>query len=1670
LSATDEGGSLGKPVRDILQILSTIPLLSAEELAALGAKWTGARLDEDGSVLARELVKQGKVTKYQAAALYQGQPKGLAVADYLFLDRLGSGGTGTVYKARLRGSGDLVAVKVLNSASVRSPAAVKRFQREADIAIRLNHPNITRALEAGEADGRRYMVMELLEGVDLSSYAKKKGTLPAEEAVRYVADAARGLAYAHEQGIVHRDVKPGNLLRLSDGRIKVLDLGLARLADPDGAADDEGLTQTGVVMGTIDYMAPEQALATHNADARADIYGLGCTLYRLVAGDIPFPGDSLVAKILAHRDSPIPSLRAKFPKTPAAVDYVLARMLAKRPENRYQTMQELVGDLELSISPQAGRLLPPAPDIAPPQRSAPSATVPQLTPVPELTPVSPDPPALTPVLMPLSGAEAASNSDSFPLLMAAVPVVDDESSMHAPATPNLRPVGRVRWPAAVITAVGTCATMLVLLTWFGGEETPPPPSRPLTAASTGSGDPTSSSTASPTPSPPNGGSPSATAVVAAPLATALASSSPPPPVATATATQASAPPPPAPTPPAPTAAAPPVPSPSVPNNLPAVPSARPSGTALASIGPAPVPIGLPAVDIRPDPGYLKADASNIGQVWYFEVVGADKGRCWGTDVYTTDSSLTAAAVHSGVLKLGEMGVVKVTIMPGQASYPATTRYGISSASWGSWGVSFKVERADAVSRAAVVETRSPAAEKRLAVPAEADLAQALKIIRGNSFTTEYAAAKTPEARVRLAELLMAKARELLDDPARRYVLLCEARDLAAEGGGALAAADAATRAAAEFLVEENTWLADGVERAVNANPSPVVARQIAVLALWKLDAAIVAGELGAAERLAACLATATRRGLDQSLSRFTADRQKQVATVIAARQSAVKNRAALDADPNDPAANLAEGKRLALDERNWQEAFPYLAKGSDATLRDLGEKSLAAPVGIDARLALGDLWWSKAMEAGGVTKRLLQEGAMYWYSPIYSELAGRTAERVQKRWNEAIAAAVAMDAAEGELPEYIRLPLNATLSLPLRLIPPGVFVMGSPESEAGRGTDEKRHLVVISKPIYMGVTEVTYRQFEALTGTSRTNNDADRPYGGIGALSMATFLNRANASGSGRYLRVRLPTEAEWEYAARAGTTTAYHWGDASSSYFGYANISGTTQSVGGRKSNAWGLYDMAGNVSEYCSEVYMGNYADGLAVDPKGTPIPSNVPSGSTLEVVVRGGDYRSSISETRSAARGKVSAGTTSFSAGMRIACDVVGPIPPLVVFREPPRYRPANFVPGSGSSMTSPAGTGASTAIPAVGSSPQYFPDSRDTEAHRLLAEWATQRGGYVYIRTNRGYYRSTSQSADLSGYAPYQVLKVSFSSRAARLTSAELRYVAAHRWLKELSLSYQALTPEVLSAIGDMAGLTDLSLERSAVGDADLQSIGRLASLTKLNLNECPLTDAGMQHLSGMTNLTELRLARTRVGDAGVAAIAKLSNLTFLDLQGCPVTDSGARSLGQMTKMSWLTLGGTQVADAGMTEIGRIKSLTSLNVTDCPVSDAGAGALSGLTRLETLVLDRTRITDGGLAALPVSLNSLYLNGCAVTGSGFASWKVPKLEKLYLDDTKVNDGAFAALVLPQGTRLSLRRCPVTDGVVINLSKLKSLEYLNAEGTQLTPAAVQRLQSTLPNARIYQ
>ena len=285
---------------------------------------------------------------------YRGPSPNLATAEltsgtqfgpYRILEKLGQGGMGAVYKAMHPRLNRLVAIKII-ALHARDSQAIGRFNREMQTVAALDHPAIARAYDAGEHLGIDYLVLEYVAGSDLSAVVKVNGPLPVASAVDYILQAARGLAFAHKKGVIHRDIKPANLLLSPEGLVKILDMGLARIESSGDTATQTELTGADVVMGTVDYMAPEQGVSTRDVDARADIYSLGCTLYYLLIGKPMYEGSSPTAKIIAHHQQPIPELQSVHGEVSSHLGAIFRKMVAKKVEDRYQSMGEVVAALE----------------------------------------------------------------------------------------------------------------------------------------------------------------------------------------------------------------------------------------------------------------------------------------------------------------------------------------------------------------------------------------------------------------------------------------------------------------------------------------------------------------------------------------------------------------------------------------------------------------------------------------------------------------------------------------------------------------------------------------------------------------------------------------------------------------------------------------------------------------------------------------------------------------------------------------------------------------------------------------------------------------------------------------------------------------------------------------------------------------------------------------------------------------------------------------------------------------------------------------------------------------------------------------------------------------------------------------------------------------------------
>ena len=262
--------------------------------------------------------------------------------------KLGSGGMSTVYLALDEVLDRPVAIKLLHREISEEADQLERFRREARAAARLSHPNLVGVIDAGEDDGRPYIVFEYIEGRTLKRRLQEEGRLPIDEAVAYAIEIGRGLTAAHARKLVHRDVKPQNVLIDPDGRAKVTDFGIAR------SLESKGLTATGRVLGTTDYVSPEQAMG-EEVDERSDVYSLGVVLYEMLTGDVPFRAETQVGVAMKHVNKPMPDVQTKRPEVSAAVASVVDRATTKDPRDRYGTVAEMVRDLEQTLEVEVAR-------------------------------------------------------------------------------------------------------------------------------------------------------------------------------------------------------------------------------------------------------------------------------------------------------------------------------------------------------------------------------------------------------------------------------------------------------------------------------------------------------------------------------------------------------------------------------------------------------------------------------------------------------------------------------------------------------------------------------------------------------------------------------------------------------------------------------------------------------------------------------------------------------------------------------------------------------------------------------------------------------------------------------------------------------------------------------------------------------------------------------------------------------------------------------------------------------------------------------------------------------------------------------------------------------------------------------------------------------------------
>ncbi|MFO0864310.1 MAG: serine/threonine-protein kinase [Gemmataceae bacterium] len=424
--------------------------MAPEEMRAMYQRWQAESKENVGSMphFLKWLVAQQYVTEYQATLLQKGQADDFFLGPYKILDRIGRGRMAGVYKAMHTLSMQVVAIKVLPPSRAKNVQVLGRFEREARLSLKLKHPNVVRSFQVGEARGLHWLVMEHLEGETLEEVLARRRKLPPHEAVRLIHQALLGLQHIHEMGMVHRDLKPANLMLASpavapkgdvtdQATVKILDIGLARsMFDEE---DKTELTAEGVLLGTPDYLSPEQARDPRSSDIRADIYSLGCVLYHALTGQPPFPDKNILNQMIRHATETPKPIREFNPQVPEGLEQIIGYMMAKDPAKRYPTperaalglqvfmvadaapavpleetpqLRKYLTSLELDPVPAAAPAKPvsnpvaqaaPTPQPAPPAsnpvvQAGPARVIPPKPPTAHAMPVAPPPPASTPML------------------------------------------------------------------------------------------------------------------------------------------------------------------------------------------------------------------------------------------------------------------------------------------------------------------------------------------------------------------------------------------------------------------------------------------------------------------------------------------------------------------------------------------------------------------------------------------------------------------------------------------------------------------------------------------------------------------------------------------------------------------------------------------------------------------------------------------------------------------------------------------------------------------------------------------------------------------------------------------------------------------------------------------------------------------------------------------------------------------------------------------------------------------------------------------------------------------------------------------------------------------------------------------------------------------------
>jgi serine/threonine-protein kinase len=459
-------------ISDLLQTVRGSSILSERQFEKLKAGAAQGRYPSEPSELAASLVKDGVLTEYQARQVLKGKAQALIFGRYVLLDFLGKGTMGKVYKARHRMMGRIVALKILESQYVSNTRSLARFQREMQLVGRLDHPNVVRAFDADRLGDCHFIAMEYVPGPTLLDLLKERGALPPADVVFYASQAADGLAHAHARGVLHRDIKPSNLLLTEGRKIKVLDFGLGTLLEPEELGTS--LTAVGITVGTPDYLSPEQARMV-KIDGRSDLYSLGCSVYHLISGQVPFKGESSMDCIVGRITGQAVPISEVRPGLPQRLVQTIDKLMASNPDDRYQTADEAATALRGLLRPRGAAPARPAP-----AKAAHAAAAEPVT----------------------SGLAAAPKPVAKEMATVSVPVAKEIATLEAPSLPVRAGVGaskpkrvshQSRWTARrlkanrVLAAVGVAAVSLIAVSviFLGSSKDESATSHPSSSQTTG---------------------------------------------------------------------------------------------------------------------------------------------------------------------------------------------------------------------------------------------------------------------------------------------------------------------------------------------------------------------------------------------------------------------------------------------------------------------------------------------------------------------------------------------------------------------------------------------------------------------------------------------------------------------------------------------------------------------------------------------------------------------------------------------------------------------------------------------------------------------------------------------------------------------------------------------------------------------------------------------------------------------------------------------------------------------------------------------------------------------------------------------------------------------------------------------------------------------------------